>query len=72
MHSSIDKLPLEFAYPLSIRTVVSCDLDETYIPLLNENKSHGGVAQLEAILAAESEQRGILLGWVTGTNLSSA
>lgn len=72
MHSSIDKLPLEFPYPLSIRTVVCCDLDETYIPFSNENKSQGGIAQLEKFLAAESEQRGILLGWVTGTNLSSA
>ncbi|WP_350306495.1 HAD-IIB family hydrolase [Photorhabdus viridis] len=72
MHFSVHKLPIEFPLPPSIKAVVCCDLDETYIPFSDENKSLGGVAQLEDFLAAEGEKKGILLGWITGTNLSSA
>jgi len=72
MNSSVYKPPIEFPFPSSIRAIVCCDLDETYIPFSHENKSQGGVARLEAFLAAEGERKGILLGWITGTNLSSA
>lgn len=72
MNSSVYKLPNEFPYPSSLRVIVCCDLDETYIPFSHANRSQGGVAQLEDFLTVQGENKGILLGWITGTNLNSA
>ena len=57
--------------PKSIQTVVCCDVDETYIPR-QKDKKLGGVSLLETYINANAERKGILIGWVTGTNLSSA
>ncbi|CDM90770.1 HAD-IIB family hydrolase [Xenorhabdus bovienii] len=65
-------LPPEFPCPVSVKTLVCCDLDETYIPFSLENKPFGGVRELEQFLCEEGKKKGILLGWITGTNLSSA
>ncbi|MBK5013405.1 MULTISPECIES: HAD-IIB family hydrolase [Pantoea] len=72
MHSSDKILPPEFSLPAVINTVVCCDLDETYIPYSDDNKIHGGVSELEAFMCLSGEEKGLLLGWVTGTNLRSA
>lgn len=72
MHSSDKILPAEFSLPAVINTVVCCDLDETYIPYSDDNKIHGGVSELEAFMSLFGEKKGLLLGWVTGTNLRSA
>lgn len=72
MTFSAENLPPELPFPSEVRAVVCCDLDETYIPFSPENRQFGGVGPLEAFLCAEGEKRGILLGWITGTNLSSA
>ena len=67
-----EKWPAEFPLPAVIRTVVCCDLDETYIPTACDDKLLGGVAELESYIESSAEKKGILLGWVTGTNLASA
>ncbi|MFT4272523.1 MAG: HAD family hydrolase [Pantoea sp.] len=66
------KLPPEFIQPKVIKSIVCCDLDETYIPFLDDNKKHGGVSELEAFMESSGREKGILLGWITGTNLYSA
>ncbi|MBV7433834.1 HAD-IIB family hydrolase [Cardiobacteriaceae bacterium TAE3-ERU3] len=63
--------PAEFPKPEVIKAIVCCDVDETYIPRTRD-KSRGGIAALEAYINTHAEDKGILLGWVTGTNLSSA
>lgn len=65
-------LPLEFPFPERVRVIACCDLDETYIPFLPEKKELGGVGELENYLASESQRKGVLLGWITGTNMNSA
>lgn len=72
MLSSDRNLPPTLPLPSTVRAVVCCDLDETYIPFSREKKPLGGVAELEAFMAAEGAARGILLGWITGTNRNSA
>lgn len=67
-----EKWPTEFHFPTVIRTVVCCDLDETYIPSASDKKSLGGIALLESYIESNAEKKGILIGWVTGTNLDSA
>lgn len=62
----------EFPFPTVIRTVVCCDLDETYIPSAIDKKALGGVDLLESYLVSNAVEKGILAGWVTGTNLDSA
>ena len=64
--------PIEFPLPTVIRTIVCCDLDETYIPSDGEEKAQGGVELLESYITSHAEEKGILAGWVTGTNLDSA
>lgn len=70
--NSLAKLPLEFPFPDHIKTVVCCDLDETYIPFESKNKPKGGVELLEEFLCSEGSHKGMLLGWITGTNRESA
>lgn len=65
-------LPLEFPFPEKVKIIACCDLDETYIPFSQENRQYGGVGELEEYLGGEGSQKGILLGWITGTNMSSA
>jgi kanosamine-6-phosphate phosphatase len=55
-----------------VNTVVCCDLDETYIPFAGKHRSLGGVHELEQFLIHHGAQKGIVIGWVTGTNLQSA
>ncbi|MBA0219453.1 MULTISPECIES: HAD-IIB family hydrolase [Enterobacterales] len=64
--------PVEFPLPTVIRTIVCCDLDETYIPSDTEKKALGGVELLESYITSHAEEKGILAGWITGTNLDSA
>ncbi|WP_263641607.1 HAD family hydrolase [Photobacterium damselae] len=64
--------PVEFPLPTVIRTIVCCDLDETYIPSNTEKKALGGVELLESYITSHAEEKGILAGWITGTNLDSA
>lgn len=70
--NSLSKLPLEFPFPTHIKTVVCCDLDETYIPFEQKNKPQGGVELLESFICSEGSDRGMMLGWITGTNRTSA
>ncbi|WJV62294.1 HAD-IIB family hydrolase [Pectobacteriaceae bacterium CE70] len=67
-----EKWPSEFPFPTVISTVVCCDLDETYIPSAIDKKACGGVDLLESYLVSNAVEKGILAGWVTGTNLDSA
>ncbi len=69
--SSIKLMP-EFDLPETINRVVCCDLDETYIPFSKERKVLGGVHELESYLENHAKTHGVLLGWITGTNLQSA
>lgn len=62
----------EFPMPKVVRAVVCCDLDETYIPFSKDNKVNGGVSELESFMRDRCEALGVVLGWVTGTNLPSA
>lgn len=62
----------EFAWPDQVKMVVCCDLDETYIPFADEYRPLGGVQELEHFLIHHGAERGIVIGWVTGTNLQSA
>lgn len=64
--------PVEFPLLTVIRTIVCCDLDETYIPSDTEKKALGGVELLESYITSHAEEKGILAGWITGTNLDSA
>ena len=70
MHS-LNNLPMEFPYPNHVKTVVCCDLDETYIPFNVNKKSQGGVEHLETFMCNEGSRKGMLLGWITGSNLKS-
>ena len=67
-----EKWPTEFPFPKVIRTVVCCDLDETYIPSASDRKDLGGVDLLESYIESSAVEKGILAGWITGTNLDSA
>jgi len=69
MHFEGDMGCPEFPMPKVVRTVVCCDLDETYIPFNKENKINGAVARLKNFMRSFCEDLGIVLGWVTGTNL---
>ena len=64
--------PVEFPFPTVIRTVVCSDLDETYIPSDSDKKKLSGIVQLESYITSHAEKKGILAGWITGTNLDSA
>ncbi|WP_306291857.1 HAD family hydrolase, partial [Rodentibacter ratti] len=72
MTLSKSNLPLEFPQPTKINTLVCCDLDETYIPYSIENKKNGGIKDLEKFMLEKGHKKGIFIGWITGTNLSSA
>lgn len=72
MSLSKSNLPLEFPQPTRINTLVCCDLDETYIPYSIENRNKGGIKELEKFMLEKGYKKGILIGWITGTNLSSA
>ena len=63
--------PVEFPFPTVIRTVVCSDLDETYIPSDSDKKKLSGIVQLESYITSHAEKKGILAGWITGTNLDS-
>lgn len=65
-------LPSAFPFPAEVKTLVCCDMDETYIPYAAENKPHGGVAQLETFMLEDGIAKGIVIGWITGTNKNSA
>lgn len=69
-----EKWPPEFPFPAVIRTIICCDLDETYIPNINvsDKKVLGGVELLEAYIDSNAKEKGLITGWVTGTNLDSA
>lgn len=67
-----EKWPVEFPLPTVIHTIVCCDLDETYIPSSCDKKALGGIDSLEFYIKSNAEKKGILIGWVTGTNLESA
>lgn len=64
--------PAELQFLTVIRTVVCCDLDETSIPSDSDEKALGGVDLLESYITSSAEEKGILAGWITGTNLDSA
>ena len=53
--------PEEFPFPTVIRTVVCCDLDETYIPSDNDKKLWGGLTFLNPILHPVQKKRGFSL-----------
>lgn len=72
MDSSNNLLPLELPFPEKVKLIACCDLDETYIPFSPENRQYGGVGELEEYLGGEGHPKGILLGWITGTNRRSA
>lgn len=72
MISSNDLMPDEFVFPAKIKYLVCCDLDETYIPLLEADKKRSGIYELERFLDDFGEKKGIVIGWITGTNLASA
>ena len=65
------KLPQEFPYPNKVETIVCCDLDETYIPFDVNKKSQGGVDHLEDFMCNDGIKKGMLLGWITGSNRNS-
>ena len=72
MHSLNDNLPIEFPFPRRIKYIVCCDLDETYIPFLEADKKYGGISALENFMCSHGTEKGIVIGWITGSNLSSA
>lgn len=72
MNISANKWPAGFPFPELVRTIICCDVDETYIPAADENKKLGGVSLLESFIDASAEKKGFLIGWITGTNVSSA
>jgi kanosamine-6-phosphate phosphatase len=72
MHSLNEYVPIEFPFPKQIKYVVCCDLDETYIPFLEADKKYGGISALENFMCKHGVEKGIVIGWITGTNLSSA
>lgn len=67
-----DKLPATFPRPTEVQYLVCCDMDETYIPYHPDNQMTSGITELEHFLLEEGEKKGILLGWITGTNKTSA
>lgn len=67
-----NNLPNEFLFPTNINTLVCCDVDETYIPYSKADKNKGGVDKLENFMVENCYQKGIVLGWITGTNKNSA
>ncbi|XWY22617.1 HAD-IIB family hydrolase [Bisgaard Taxon 45] len=65
-------LPATFPRPTEVQYLVCCDMDETYIPYQPEKQATSGIKELEHFLLQEGEKKGILLGWITGTNKVSA
>lgn len=63
----VDTFPL----PNNINHIVCCDVDETYIPFSNENKINSGINELEQHLITKCSEFGIMIGWITGSNLKS-
>ncbi|WP_244298027.1 HAD family hydrolase [Actinobacillus vicugnae] len=72
MAFSKNNLPLEFPRPTKVKFLACCDLDETYIPYAKENKHKGGIEHLEKFMIEHAIAKGIMLGWITRTNLNSA
>ncbi|RDH41489.1 HAD-IIB family hydrolase [Zooshikella ganghwensis] len=68
----LDKYNIEpFNYPSSVKRLVFCDFDETYLPFSNENKNKSGVSDLENLIQLNHDILSLLIGWVTGSNLES-
>ncbi len=63
--------PVEFPFPTVIRTVVCSDLDETYIPSDSDKKTEWD-RSAGILYYIPCRKKGILAGWITGTNLDSA
>lgn len=72
MTFSTPLFPQELPFPDQIKIVACCDLDETYIPFSLKDRPKGGVEKLEEYLINDNGQKGIIIGWVTGSNLLSA
>ncbi len=69
---SNSNIPVEFTKPKTIKLVVCCDLDETYIPHSDSDKKTAGINELEEFIEKVGVTKGMLIGWTTGTNLNSA
>jgi kanosamine-6-phosphate phosphatase len=68
----LSTIPTALPFPRRVSYVVCCDLDETYIPYSTAHKPLGGITALEQFLREEGENKGVVIGWVTGTDLQSA
>jgi kanosamine-6-phosphate phosphatase len=70
--NSLNKMPCkEFLYPSVAKYLVCSDMDETYIPFDEKNKSLGGVKELEHFMGSEGINKGIVIGLITGSNINS-
>lgn len=61
-----------FNHPSTPQMAIFIDLDETYRPINPLHHTQAGVQELEQFLHPLIEQKGVLVGWVTGSNLDSA
>lgn len=57
--------------PRTVRTVVFCDFDETYLAHAGTPEKIRSRRRLEDHLLETSERLGVLFGWVTGSSLDS-
>lgn len=61
-----------YMFPNQIKQVVCSDLDETFLPFDNVRKAYSGIAELEEYLLANIENKSLIFGWITGSNLESS
>jgi kanosamine-6-phosphate phosphatase len=61
-----------YPYPNKIDTVICSDLDETFLPFSDSNKKNSGIPLLESFLLENIQNKNLIFGWITGSNLDSA
>ncbi len=59
------------SYPTRVDRLVISDFDETYMPYLDSDKWRSGIGDLELFVESNRERLSLLIGWVTGSSLSS-
>lgn len=57
-----------YKFPTEIKRIICSDLDETFLPFNDSDKRRSGIIELEEYLIKHIEDKGIIFGWITGSN----
>lgn len=66
---TFSKSSITLKIPKDPKILVSCDVDETYIPFKEDDINNSGIKKLENYILKNYLKRGIIICWITGSNI---